>query len=224
MDHSQHMTVTDFSYLLALTAGLLGSGHCIGMCGGLVSGFFLRFAGQDRLWRPVVVYHVARLLVYGLIGLIAAALGTVLIRTGPFGDVEKVLQVVAGVVVILLGLETLGVSPWRLTFPFIKGAWLHPLLGHRKPSTLWGAALGGIVNGLMPCSMTLAVAVTATTADSPLEGGLLMLVFGLGTLPSMLFVSTLFSALGTTARGLLLKGAAVVVIMLGIATLYKLQM
>ncbi|MEI6413069.1 MAG: sulfite exporter TauE/SafE family protein [Pseudomonadota bacterium] len=210
----------EFSYLLAFTAGLLGSGHCIGMCGALVSGFFLRFAAQGTPWLAVVAYHAARLLVYALMGLIAAALGAVLIKTGAFGQIQSLLQIVAGAVVILLGLETLGVSPWRLTFSFVKGSWLHKLLGTPRQNTLWRAALGGVVNGLMPCSMTLAVAVTAINATTPLDGGLLMLAFGVGTLPSMLFVSTLFSTLGVTARSLLLKGAAAVVIVLGVVTLY----
>lgn len=117
---------------------------------------------------------------------------------------------------------TLGISPWRLTFPFVNVAWLHKRLsGVTGQSPLWRATLGGFINGLMPCSMTLAVAVAAINAATPLDGGLLMLAFGVGTLPSMLFISTLFSALGVRARGLLLKGAAMVVIVLGVTTVYK---
>jgi hypothetical protein len=59
-----------------------------------------------------------------------------------------------------------------------------------------GAAISGAINGLMPCSMTMAMAVKATTAPSPPEGMLLMLAFGAGTLPSMLFASVLFGKLG----------------------------
>ena len=104
------LIIDEFSYVLAFTAGLLGSGHCIGMCGALVSGFFLRFADQGTPWLAVVAYHSSRLFVYALIGLIAAALGAVLIKTGAFGQIQNFLQILAGVVVILLGLETLGAS------------------------------------------------------------------------------------------------------------------
>jgi sulfite exporter TauE/SafE len=77
------------------------------------------------------------------------------------------------------------------------------------------------MNGLMPCAMTLAIAVKATSAAHPLQGGLLMLAFGLGTLPAMVFVSVVFNRLGAGLRGLLLKGAAVVVIGLGVVTLMQ---
>jgi sulfite exporter TauE/SafE len=222
MDHSQHQMIAEFSYWLAFTTGILGSGHCIGMCGALVSGFFLKFAGQDKSLLPVAAYHAARLTMYTLVGLIAAALGAVLVQTGIVGKAQGILQIVAGIVVILLGLETMGMSPWRLTFAFAKVSWLHRLLFEApKRGPVLGAAIGGMVNGLMPCSMTMAMAVKATTAASPLEGGLLLLAFGAGTLPSMLFVSLLFGKLGVKVRGMLLKGAAVIVILLGLATVYQ---
>jgi sulfite exporter TauE/SafE len=65
------------------------------------------------------------------------------------------------------------------------------------------------------------VAVKATTAGGPLQGSLLMLAFGLGTLPSMLFVSALFGKLGVKLRGQLLKVAALFVIALGLSTLIQ---
>jgi len=78
-----------------------------------------------------------------------------------------------------------------------------------------------MVNGFMPCPLTLAMAVKATAAPSPLQGGLLMLAFGAGTLPSMLFVSVAFGKLSAKARGYMLKGAAVIVIIMGANTLYR---
>jgi sulfite exporter TauE/SafE len=84
-----------------------------------------------------------------------------------------------------------------------------------------GAAISGAINGLMPCSMTMAMAVKATTAATPPEGMLLMLAFGAGTLPSMLFASVLFGKLGPKLRGGLQKLAALFVIALGVATLWQ---
>ena len=84
-----------------------------------------------------------------------------------------------------------------------------------------GAFIGGAINGLMPCSMTMAMTVKATTAPSPSEGMLLMLAFGAGTLPSMLFASVLFGKLGPRLRGGLQKLAALFVIALGVSTLWQ---
>lgn len=220
MDHSHAHGLAVFSYSLAFMTGLLGSGHCLGMCGGLVSGFFMRLGAQG-IW-PYLAYHAARLGIYALIGLIAAGLGAVLVQTGSFGKLQGLLQIVAGLVVILLGLDLLGVSPWRNKLGFAPLAWLRRQFGQAaQKGPLLGAAIGGAINGLMPCSMTMAMAVKATTAPSILEGGLLMLAFGAGTLPAMLSASVLFGKLGPRFRGWLLKGAAVFVIALGISTLWQ---
>ncbi|HUO63719.1 MAG TPA: sulfite exporter TauE/SafE family protein [Terriglobales bacterium] len=209
-------------YSLAFATGILASGHCVGMCGALVSGFFLRAGERGRGALPVGVYHGTRLAIYGSVGAVAALVGSAVVQMGFMGKAQGVLQVVAGVVVILLGLEILGLLPFRLTFGFARIPWLRRLLlevPRRGP--IAGAALGGVVNGLMPCSMTLSLAVTAATAPTPLEGGLFLLAFGAGTLPSMLLVSVVFARLGTRVRGWLLRAAALIVIGLGVATVMQ---
>lgn len=212
--------LVEFSYALAFMTGLLGSGHCLGMCGGLVSAFFMRLNARG-IW-PYFAYHGARIGVYAVVGLIAAAIGAVLVSTGQFGKLQGVLQIIAGVVVILLGLDLLGVSPFRNRFGFAPIAWLRKQFGlAAQKGPVVGALIGGAINGLMPCSMTMAMAVKATTAPSVLEGGLLMLAFGAGTLPSMLSASFLFGKLGPRLRGWLLKGAALFVIALGVSTLWQ---
>jgi sulfite exporter TauE/SafE len=196
----------DFS--LALMTGILGSGHCIGMCGALVSGFFMSTGKHTRNYLPYLAYHGMRIFVYTVVGIIAATLGVVLVSTGLVGKIQGFLQIVVGALVIILAL-----LPTRvLSRGFAKAA---------ASGTMGGAALGGLVNGLMPCSLTLAMAVKATTAETFFEGGLLMFTFGLGTLPSMVFVSMAFGKLGTGVRGLMLKIAALIVFIMGVGTLYQ---
>jgi fructose-specific phosphotransferase system IIC component len=75
MDHStmdmgmQHVVAAagGFDYDLAFMAGVLGSGHCLGMCGALVSGYFMR-SGASRSYLPYFVYQIARIFVYTLGG------------------------------------------------------------------------------------------------------------------------------------------------------------
>lgn len=211
--------MAQFSYWLAFMTGLLGSGHCLGMCGGLVSGFFMRIGAKG--FAPYLVYHAARVTLYALIGLTAAVAGTVLVRTGMTGLLQGVLEIMAGIVVILLGFDLLGVSPVRNSLVFVPVAWLlRQFAAASQKGPVVGAAIGGAVNGLMPCGMTMAMAVQATTAPSPPEGMLLMLAFGAGTLPSMLSASFLFGKLGPRLRGWLLKGAALFVIAMGSSTLW----
>jgi sulfite exporter TauE/SafE len=226
MEGHEHHVVEGFGYFAAFMTGLLGSGHCLGMCGSLVCGYFIRakqLGGKAKAgFSPYLAYHAARVSVYGCVGLLAAALGAVLVSTGQIGLAQGVLQIIAGLIVILLGLELLGISPLKLTVGFAPARWLRQqFAGAAQKGMVRGAAIAGLVNGLMPCSMTMAMAVKATTAPSVPEGGLLLLAFGAGTLPSMLLASVLFGKLGPKMRGYLQKGAGLFVITLGVSTLWQ---
>lgn len=210
-------------YSLAFMTGLLGSGHCIGMCGSLVCAFFVKMEkSDDTVILPYAAYHLSRIGVYALFGTLAAALGLALISTGLLGKAQGILQIVAGVVVIFLGLDILGWSPLKVSafkMPVDLFRRIYQTAAQRGPVV--GATMGGLLNGFMPCALTLAIAVKATSAEMPWQGTLLMLAFGAGTLPSMLFASVAIRKLGVRARGLLLKGAALFVIVLGANTLYQ---
>ena len=213
----------EFSYWAAFMVGLLGSGHCLGMCGGLVSAFFMKVgAGRTAPLAAMLTYHGARIAVYAVVGLLAALLGAALVSTGRLGLAQGVLQIVAGVLVIVLGFDLLGLSPIRNAWGFAPLAWLRrQFMTATQKGPIVGSLIGGAINGLMPCSMTMAMAVQATTAPSPPEGMLLMLAFGAGTLPSMLSASVLFGTLAPRLRGWLLQGAALFVIALGISTFWQ---
>lgn len=207
---------------LAFMTGLLGSGHCVGMCGSLVSAYFVRLGDAGRSLLPALAYHGARIAVYVLAGCLAALLGVALISTGIIGKAQGILQIVAGLIVILLGFDLLGWSPLRfavLQVPVNLFRRVFQLAG--QIGVVRGAGLAGALNGLMPCAMTMAMAVKATSAASVGQGGMLMLAFGAGTLPSMFFVSFVLGRLSPEIRGLLLNAAAIFVIALGGMTLYQ---
>ena len=219
------MDTASIDYGLAFMTGILGSGHCVGMCGSLVSAFFIK-CGDNQQGplgiMPYLSYHLARISVYALIGTAAALLGLALTSTGIIGKAQGIMQIIAGVVVIILGLDLLGYSLLRVHAIRVPAALFHRFfMAATRRGLVAGAALGGAINGLMPCALTLAVAVKATSVNAPVQGTLLMLAFGVGTLPSMLFVSALFGRLGTRMRGILLKGAAVFVIALGVNTILQ---
>lgn len=219
--HDHGLVTTGFSYAAAFMTGILGSGHCLGMCGSLVCGYFLK-SPPGRSAAPYLAYHGARLGVYAAIGMAAAAAGAVLVQSGRTGELQGLLQIVAGAVVILLGVELAGVLPFSLAVGFAPVRWLAALFARAgRWGAVRGAALAGAVNGVMPCPMTMAIAVSATTAPSVVEGAALMLALGAGTLPSMLFASVLFGRLGPRLRGALQRAAAVFVIALGAATLWQ---
>lgn len=207
-------------YTLAFMTGFLGSGHCAGMCGALVAGFFMK-TEKKSVW-PYLTYHFARITMYTLVGITAALIGVALVSTGLLGRIQGFLQVAIGFFVIILALGIAGLSPWQFSMKYMPIKILNKIFmsAARRGSAL-GAAMGGMLNGLMPCPLTFAMAVNATTAPSPIEGGLMMLALGLGTLPTMLVVTFAFGKLGTKARGLMLKAAAVIMIIMGGLTMYN---
>ena len=215
--------MAEFSLWAAFMVGLLGSGHCLGMCGGLVSAFFMKVgAGRRAPLVAMLTYHAARITTYAFLGFLAALLGAALVSTGRIGLAQGVLQSIAGALVILLGVDLLGLAPIRNAWGFAPLAWLRKqFMGATRKGPLIGSLIGGAINGLMPCSMTMAMAVKATTASSPPDGMLLMLAFGAGTLPSMFSAAFLFGRLGPKLRGGLLKAAALFVIALGISTFWQ---
>jgi uncharacterized protein len=222
MDHGmQHVTAAGgFDYGLAFMAGVLGSSHCLGMCGALVSGYFMN-SGVSRSYLPYLFYQIARIVVYSMVGMAAAALGVVLVSSGVFGKMQSILQMFIGSVVIILALGILG---W---IPFQGSVRLMPMNLLRKGYTASrtrgpriGAVIAGLLNGLMPCPLTFAMAVKATSATTIPEGGLLMLAFGAGTLPTMLLISVAFGKMSANFRGLMLKTAALIMIVMGSNTIY----
>ncbi len=226
MDHSMHdmhamAAASGFDYTLAFIAGVLGSGHCLGMCGALVSGYFMN-SGKTRSYLPYLAYQLTRISVYATVGMAAAALGFVLVSSGIFGKVQSILQMSIGTVVILLAMGILGWIPWQGSFRLIPMNLLRKgYASSRSKGPVLGAMTAGFLNGLMPCPLTFAMAVKATSAATIVEGGALMLAFGAGTLPTMLLVSVAFGKLGAKVRGLMLKSAAFIMIFMGLNTFYN---
>lgn len=226
MDHAMHgmaeiAASTGFDYSLAFVAGFLGSGHCLGMCGALVSGYFMK-AGKTKSYLPYFAYQLTRISVYTVVGMLAAALGVVLVSSGLFGKLQSILQMLIGCVVIFLALGILGWIPWQGSIRLIPMQTLRK--GYATASQkgpVLGAMIAGFLNGLMPCPLTFAMAVKATTATSVLEGGALMLTFGAGTLPMMLFISLAFSKLSAKFRGFMYKTAAFIMMFMGLNTIHK---
>jgi uncharacterized protein len=228
MDHStmdmgmQHVVAAagGFDYSLAFMAGVLGSGHCLGMCGALVSGYFMNSGHSKSIW-PYFVYQIARIFVYSMVGMAAAALGVVLVSSGIFGKMQSILQMLIGSVVIILAFGILGWIPFQGSVRLIPMKVLRKgYAASRTRGPILGATIAGLLNGLMPCPLTFAMAVKATSAVTIQEGGLLMLTFGAGTLPTMFFISMAFGKMSAHFRGLMLKSAALIMIVMGCNTIY----
>ena len=177
----------ELSYFSALVLGLAGAGHCLGMCGGIAVALNMG-AGGNHL--PVTLaYHGGRITSYALLGALVGALTAL----PDYAAWTLFLRYLAGGMLIAMGLYI--ADWWRgLTWLERAGARLwRPVqqrMGRLQPGGRWTHGLWlGLSWGLMPCGLIYSSLAWAAAAASPMQSGLLMLVFGLGTLPVMLAAS-----------------------------------
>lgn len=189
--------VLDMTVLMtALLAGLLGSGHCFGMCGGIAVGL----GNLPRQgFMSALVFNLGRLSSYALLGAISAWL---LGAAGGALDVPQwgfILRLLTAVMILLIGLqflfgwqflgaiERVGARVWKKVLPLAVKASAMP--GGS------GRLLLGLCWGLLPCGLVYSVLLTASSTGSAVTGAIVMLAFGVGTLPSMLGMSLAAPAL-----------------------------
>jgi len=176
---------------LIFIGGLLGSAHCIGMCGPLAISLSASAPAGSPLLRRQLVFSLGRIFTYGFCGT-AAGMGGAWLSHGSQGFVlsQAWLAIVAGVVLVLMGLVTLGILPKPATrrlsgLPCGTATWLKTFLS----STGWtGPLLAGVFTGFIPCGLVYAFLLKAGSSGSLWMGWLTMIAFGLGTIPLMVLV------------------------------------
>jgi sulfite exporter TauE/SafE len=207
--------------ILALTGGLAGSLHCIGMCGGFP--LALASASAGAVLPRQLLYNAGRLNALAAVGALSGAAGAVLVASGPLRAFERALALVAGTFIILVSVEMLGARV-RITarLAALTHTVLRQLLGGVIASRSPAAPLAlGVFNAFLPCHLIYAFAARAASTASVVEGTLTMLAFGFGTVPAMLAVGMLGTALGPRLRARLSLLAAVVVLVLGATTVLR---
>lgn len=186
--------MNELSYVAAFMIGLLGSTHCIGMCGGIVGALTMGLPETVRqspmkLLPYLLTYNSGRLFSYALAGLIVGVLSSTasgFFQVGQFpigGIVGGLFMVALGIYIggwlqTMAPLERLGGHFWRLIEPF----------GRRfMPVKSPGQALGlGFIWGWLPCGLVYSTLALAATSGDAVKSALLMLAFGVGTLPMLL--------------------------------------
>lgn len=176
----------------ALLMGLLGSPHCMGMCGGIVTAFGISMQSLSPQKRTALIatYHLGRLISYMGLGLVATLFGEHILA-GFLTD-NAVPRIVLGLAVVFVSLLMLGVPFLNRLEKVGLGLWnaLAPLRKKVLPmDSLPKALFAGLLWGLLPCglvygALVMAVSISATTHITG-AGVLFMLMFGIGTLPAL---------------------------------------
>ena len=164
--------------LAAFSLGLLGSAHCIGMCGGITSALSMSLQGNSvrKTSQLMLTYHFGRILSYGMAGLLLALLGWYLGQLAP--EVKRGLRYGAAAMLIAMGLYLTGW--WRGLTILEKGGqhlWLRiqPIASKLLPIKGYGnALLVGALWGWLPCGLVYSVLTWSATQGSALQGFFLM--------------------------------------------------
>ncbi|WP_068452065.1 MULTISPECIES: sulfite exporter TauE/SafE family protein [unclassified Oleiphilus] len=172
--------------LSAFLLGILGSGHCLGMCGGLSSALGLQSSQQSY----VLSYHLGRVVSYTMAGIFVGLIG---FWFAEYLGALTALRALAAIMLILMGFylagwfnglilsEKLGSLVWRRLQPLGKR--------YLRPSGQAQAICLGLVWGWLPCGLVYSSLIYASSQAHWFNSALTMLCFGIGTLPSMLGVS-----------------------------------
>ena len=203
-----------------LLTGLLGSFHCVGMCGG----FVLALDRPGRVpWRRIGVqaaFLLGKASTYVLLGAVAGLVGAAALRASWFPAAQTVLAVVAGLLMVAAGLQLLG---WLKAFP------VGSLFG---PGSLYDRACRSVANargpaapftmgaltGLLPCPLVYAFLAAALAAGTLLGAVGTMALLGLTSLPALVLVVLFGAMLRPALRAHAVRAAGVVVVLLGVVT------
>jgi len=205
----------------ALFAGLVGGLHCAAMCGGFVAALAARDGVHPLLpARTLVardlVYHAGRLASYATLGAAFGAMGAATLGAIDIVPVQRAMYVVANALLLVLAVgiaARAGGATWLSRAGALAYARVLPVVGSlargRGPASR--VALG-VAWGFVPCGLVYGVLPLALFAGGAWQGALVMLVFGLATLPHLIGVGLVLSRVRQRLRGATFRGAAAAVI------------
>ncbi len=208
-------------YIAALLTGFLGSFHCLGMCGPIALALN---GGQGVRWQAILerlLYNFGRAFTYALLGAIVGFLGQSLVWVVGY---QVYISWVLGVFLILAGIFAIDPDRLLVKIPGMH-SWLQQLrqmlgkyLNKGGKSTFFTL---GVINGLLPCGLVYMGLAGALATGSLPDGMLYMFIFGLGTMPALLFVSFAGKFINKHLRGKMRKLYPVMFVALGLFIIFR---
>ncbi|MBP9077615.1 MAG: sulfite exporter TauE/SafE family protein [Haliscomenobacter sp.] len=201
----------------ALSIGLLGSVHCVGMCGPIALALPYQGLGKWKAFQEVAAYNSGRIATYAVVGALIGFLGKGFLVAG----IQTQLALAIGIALVVVALFSISVETQLLKIPAVRR--FH--LWVTKTLALWMRKKGafasfviGLLNGLIPCGLVYMAVAGAVASGGIASGALFMVFFGLGTVPLMAFTAIAGQSLNLRWRNRLRRFAPV--LMLVIAALF----
>lgn len=204
-------------YGMLFLIGLLTSIHCVAMCGGINLSQCVRPAEVNVVekkaanLRPSFLYNLGRVISYTIVGGIVGAIGSVVSFSG---SAKGIVAIIAGVFMIIMGLNMLGIFPWLRKFnPRMPKIFARKINEQKRSNSPFYV---GLLNGLMPCGPLQAMQIYALSTGNPVKGALSMLLFSLGTVPLMFGLGAVSSVLNKKFTSKMMTVSAALVLILGV--------
>lgn len=199
----------------AMVLGLMGSFHCVGMCGPIAFMLPVDHTNPAKKLFQVFLYHFGRLIAYGIIGIVFGFLGKGLYV---FGLQQKLSIIIGAIMIILVLIPYKTVNKYNFSKPIysvlakVKNQ-LGKELKKKSPDTFLTI---GFLNGFLPCGLVYMALFGSMATASPWLGALFMVLFGMGTIPLMTTAVYFGSMLKGTAKKSVQRLIPVFVILIGI--------
>lgn len=196
---SADILTNPYAIVSVMTAALIGSPHCLGMCGGFVA-FYSRENSKKGLSH--LTYNLGRLVTYLFLGALAGFIGQKLDKTANLNGIQNLMAGLTGILLIVWGATSLFGkssvnSALNNTGIFSGVKKIYSKIFSSKISPPAKSFLLGLMSTLLPCGWLYAFVALSAVSGGALEGSLLMFFFWLGTLPAMLGFGLLGSFLIT---------------------------
>lgn len=218
--------MTEFSIVAVFFVGLLGGVHCLGMCGSIVGIFTAQVPKDVSRWPFHLAYSSGRIASYTLAGALVGAIGQAGLLMRDAVPVQHLLFALSSLMLVALGLYLAGVWGAVRQLEHLGGRlWKHlqPYTARLLPVNTVPRALGlGALWGWLPCGLVYSILLTALASGSAAQGALIMLAFGLGTLPNLLAIGLFWESVKAWVQSPPLRLAAgVLVATFGVYGLFK---
>ncbi|MFF2888191.1 sulfite exporter TauE/SafE family protein [Paenibacillus sp. NPDC057967] len=203
---------------LIMLTGLFSAPHCIGMCGGIVSAVSLQSAASAR--RSMLLYNAGRIVSYSLLGAAMGAVGSFVDVAGRFAGIRGLASIIGGCFVLLW--------LWRkVQIPFLNrlSGRLHQELAsgvrvsERKETAHLLAT--GFAFGFLPCGLTYAMSMNAAATGSLAEGAVVMALFGLATMPALVFAASIAALANKHWRRFMRRAGVVTAVAVGLISILR---
>ncbi|MDJ0974917.1 MAG: sulfite exporter TauE/SafE family protein [Planctomycetota bacterium] len=206
-----------------VTTGLFGSLHCVGMCGGFVLGIDRPDRGRWRRVGVQALFHLGKTATYVTLGGLIGIGGAALLHSGWLASAQAVLSVLAGTLMILAGIQIMGLlKEWPV------GSWFGPqsLYGRTFQAAMnlkspMAPFVTGALTGFLPCPLVYAFLAAGLYTGSLLGSMGVMSILGLTSMPALLLVVWTGSMVRPQTRARIIKVAGAVVLVLGVITVLR---